>query len=177
MPPLAHSHSLPPVFHPRYIPLPDAFARGALIRTLLRSNRHVVSDKEMDDLVERCKGYSGADIRGLCQEASMGPVRDQVQFLDTITSDQLRAISYKDFLAAFSQVRASVATSDLKDYIKWNKEFGSYTAEESTLLPSSSAPPSSSSTSPSRKEEQTRETSVVLHGDADAGRNSKDSAS
>lgn len=77
-------------------------------------------------------GYSGSDIAQLCREAAMGPVRRKLQQLDDIsnvTPDMMPPITMSDFLEAFPQIPKSVAESELQEYIKWNKEFGSVAIE------------------------------------------------
>ena len=76
-----------------YVPLPDLLGRNQLYRHLLaqgevqekqgKQGREVGSDAiheltaaDIEQLVCRTKGYSGADIRALCTEAAMGPMRE-----------------------------------------------------------------------------------------------------
>ena len=47
-------------------------------------------------------------------------------FLQWLVFLQVPPIAFKDFLSAFTQVRASVSESDLKLYVDWNKQFGSW---------------------------------------------------
>lgn len=58
-----------------YIPLPDGEARLALVTLLLRRNGHALTPAEIQAVVDRTQGFSGADIKSLCTEAAMGPVR------------------------------------------------------------------------------------------------------
>lgn len=55
-----------------YIPLPDAAARGTIIKNLLRDNKYSLSDVELDVIVERTDGYSGSDLKALCVDAGLG---------------------------------------------------------------------------------------------------------
>jgi SpoVK/Ycf46/Vps4 family AAA+-type ATPase len=60
-----------------YVPLPDELSREQLFNTLLATVKHSLhGEGAVRNLVERTAGYSGADIRSLCTEAAMGPVRD-----------------------------------------------------------------------------------------------------
>lgn len=70
-------------------------------------------------------GYSGADITALCTEASYGPIRDLTD-IAAVQYDQVRPISFDDFEAALSVVRASVSQTDLGQYQAWNDQFGSF---------------------------------------------------
>ena len=57
-----------------YIPLPDTEARRDMFKIYLKS---VVlsSDVHLDELVTATEGFSGADIKLLCRDASMMPMR------------------------------------------------------------------------------------------------------
>jgi SpoVK/Ycf46/Vps4 family AAA+-type ATPase len=72
----------------------------------------------------------GADIRSLCTEAAMGPVRD-LSFknngnLKNIKIQEVDAINKTHFLDALETVLPSVSQKDLKKYIDWNDLFGSF---------------------------------------------------
>eukprot|EP00941_MAST-03F_sp_MAST-3F-sp1_P003034 g3034.t1 len=120
-----------------YITLPTDEARGALIKRLLQKNKSEVSEEEIATLVVKTKGYSGSDLHALCTEASMGPIRDLmigggdiIQSAATMSADNVRAIRMSDFVKALRQVRASVAQTELKSYVKWNEDFGSFGSPE-----------------------------------------------
>ena len=123
-----------------YIPLPDKIARKALFRRLLNQNANSLTDDDYAELVVATKGYSGSDLDGLCREAAMAPLRDATEGQDLLSGNgvinfklkpsDLRPISKRDLLTALRQVRASVGKSELKDYLKWNEEFGSFAVAE-----------------------------------------------
>lgn len=58
-----------------YIPLPDAAARLAIITNLLRNNSSCLSADELRVVVERTDGYSGSDLKALCEDAGLGVCR------------------------------------------------------------------------------------------------------
>ena len=58
-----------------YIPLPEGAARRKIITNLLREERHSLTEEQVEEVVGRTEGYSGADMANLCKEAAMGPVR------------------------------------------------------------------------------------------------------
>lgn len=63
------------------VPLPEAEARKAMFEELLPS----VAEEETlpyDLLVEKTEGYSGSDIRLLCKEAAMQPLRRVMAILE-----------------------------------------------------------------------------------------------
>lgn len=114
-----------------YIPLPDEESRRQLFSTLLATVRHGLhSEDDMRALVAKTGGFSGADIRSLCTEAAMGPVRDlqcsQQGGLQRISVETMPAISLNHFQAAFDSVLPSVSQQDLQRYIDWNALYGSF---------------------------------------------------
>ncbi|KAJ1491017.1 P-loop containing nucleoside triphosphate hydrolase protein, partial [Baffinella frigidus] len=74
-------------------------------------------------------GYSGADMKALCTEAAMGPIRG-IKDIRSITAQSVRPISLLDFRHALRQVRASVSGKEIAGYLTWNKAFGSFPVEE-----------------------------------------------
>jgi fidgetin-like protein 1 len=116
-----------------YIPLPDPPGRRQLFDTLLHGNAHDLSEVDVSDLVDLTAGYSGADIRSLCTEAAMGPVRDLAQSgksLQSIRDIDVPSIQRIHFDLAFESVMPSVSPSDLKRYLDWNSEYGSFRRTE-----------------------------------------------
>jgi SpoVK/Ycf46/Vps4 family AAA+-type ATPase len=66
---------------------------------------HELSDADFASIVDSTAGYSGADIKALCTEAAMGPIRS-IKDIRTITASLVRPISLCDFKAATRQVGA-----------------------------------------------------------------------
>ncbi|XP_063221169.1 fidgetin-like protein 1 isoform X2 [Bacillus rossius redtenbacheri] len=109
-----------------YIPLPEYQARCHIVRRLMLTERNSLSDGDVDEVARLTEGYSGADMKSLCQEASMGPIRSlgfsQIQQL---RPEEVRPVLVEDFRAALTRVRASVSSSDLDTYVVWDKQYGS----------------------------------------------------
>ena len=114
-----------------YIPLPNQQARTFLIGHLLKDQTHGLSEADLEDIGVRTRGYSGSDIKGLCAEAALGPMRDGID-IATISASAVRAISHADFIKALSAIRASVSDRDLEAYMAWNKQFGSVSDVKAT---------------------------------------------
>ena len=114
-----------------YIPLPEAAGRRDLVQNLLKKNLSSVSGAQVEEIVRRTDGFSGADLRSLCTEAAMGPIRDSSKMINRIDESQLPPISFRHFSVAMRSVRPSVAQKDLDLYIKWNAEFGTFHRAES----------------------------------------------
>lgn len=41
----------------------------------MKAERNTLNSDEIEEIAELTNGYSGADIKNLCQEASLGPIR------------------------------------------------------------------------------------------------------
>ncbi len=107
-----------------YIPLPEQSSREALITTLLAKNNHTLSNSEVKKLSRDTDGFSGADLKNLCQQAAMGPVRKLGAKAMQIDINDLPPISYKHFRQALRGSNPSVAPADLKVYTDWNDTYG-----------------------------------------------------
>ena len=112
-----------------YIPLPKESDREVLLRVLLEKNRHKLVDSEIQKLARDTKGFSGADLKSLCTDAAMGPIRQLgAKALDVDVKD-VPPISYKNFRQSLRGMNPSVAPSDLVQYEEWDKTYGSKRAE------------------------------------------------
>jgi SpoVK/Ycf46/Vps4 family AAA+-type ATPase len=113
-----------------YIPLPDPASRRDLLHTLLKDIKHELASSHVEELVDKTDGFSGADIRSLCTEAAMGPVREVASKrqgnLQHVQSRDIPAIAVHHFDGAFSVVKPSVSPGDLQRYVEWNGTYGSY---------------------------------------------------
>ena len=112
-----------------YIPLPDIKGREQLIRILLRHEHHTITDEEIADLAQRTDGYSGSDIKALCQDAALEPVRDLKNLdndISLVNIESVRPLAHKDFVSALSHVRPSVSQPDLQLLLEWNTKYGSF---------------------------------------------------
>ncbi|XP_006136421.2 fidgetin-like protein 1 [Pelodiscus sinensis] len=108
-----------------YIPLPEASARKQIVTRLMSNEHCCLREEEIDLIVKKSDGFSGADMTQLCREASLGPIRSlQNMDIATITPEQVRPISFLDFDNAFKTVRPSVSSKDLELYEHWNQTFG-----------------------------------------------------
>ena len=113
-----------------YIPLPEWRDREILLRTLLKTNVHVLSDDEITKLSSATHGYSGADLKALCTDASMGPIRDLGAGAMKVAKEDVPPISYKHFLRSLKAMNPSVSEEDLNDYIKFNDTYGNKSGKD-----------------------------------------------
>jgi len=115
-----------------YIPLPEAADREILLRTLLSKNHHNLTEKDVQKLSIETAGFSGADLKALCTDAALGPIRQLGHRALEIAACDVPPISYKHFRHALKGMNPSVAQSDLDCYLDFNKTYGSksVTAED-----------------------------------------------
>lgn len=92
----------------------------------MSNEKHCLTDPEVNEISLLTAGYSGADMKNLCQEASLGPIRS-LGFINiqNIRPDQVRPVTVDDFKSALTRVRASVSPHDLDSYLSWDKLYGS----------------------------------------------------
>ena len=114
-----------------YVPLPEEKGRKVLFNIYLKKSK-IKDDIDWDILVEKTKGYSGADINNVCREAALMPMRRKILGKNiNVTEiadmkDQFDVpLWMDDFVDALQNVKTSVGTAFLKEYVDWMKEFGS----------------------------------------------------
>ncbi|XP_035916195.1 fidgetin-like protein 1 isoform X2 [Anopheles stephensi] len=108
-----------------YIPLPERPARIQILTRLLERERNSLEQEEIARIGDLTEGFSGADMKVLCHEASMGPIRSiPFEQLGDIAKDQVRPICYEDFRLALTKVKASVSPDDLQQYVVWDRTYG-----------------------------------------------------
>ena len=92
------------------IPLPDKKARITIFKIHLR-NKPLDNNVDIDKMVDRLEGYTGADIQGLCEEATLLTVRKALDDTNINTSDpesvKVVKISKKEFEDAMEKVLQS----------------------------------------------------------------------
>ncbi|KAL2135687.1 hypothetical protein VTI74DRAFT_7368 [Chaetomium olivicolor] len=108
----------------QYIPLPEAETRAVQLKTLLKQQKHTLSDADIETLVGMTDGFSGSDITALAKDAAMGPLRSLGEALLHMTMDEIRPIELSDFVASLTTIRPSVSKTGLKEYEDWAREFG-----------------------------------------------------
>uniref|UniRef100_J3MAY6 microtubule-severing ATPase n=1 Tax=Oryza brachyantha TaxID=4533 RepID=J3MAY6_ORYBR len=109
-----------------YVPLPDPNVRRLLLKTQLKGQSFKLSSHDLERLAVETEGYSGSDLRALCEEAAMMPIRELgPQNILTIKANQLRPLKYEDFKKSMTVIRPSLQKSKWDELEKWNEEFGS----------------------------------------------------
>jgi fidgetin-like protein 1 len=113
-----------------YIPLPVESDRRVLLHVMLRNNNHQLTDAQIETLAKDTAGFSGADLKALCTDAAMGPIRQLGAKAMEVEVKDIPPISYKHFKRSLKGTRPSVAPEDITQYIDWDRVYGSSRAEE-----------------------------------------------
>ncbi|XP_065226445.1 ATPase family gene 2 protein homolog A [Planococcus citri] len=92
-----------------YVSLPDGETRRAIL-TLQLSKTPVSEDVDVEDLVQKTEGYSGAEVIAVCHEAAMKALQDD------LNAD---VVSKKHFSYALSILKPRTPLSLLKIYDKF----------------------------------------------------------
>ena len=120
-----------------YIPLPNKTGRTAFLKSIMMKemelgNKYEINEEEIEYIVQKTKGYSGADLRNLCAEAALNPLRGAID-IARLTKESLRATNSNDFKEALEQVKPTVSQKDLKQYLEWNRSYGTVQFSENDL--------------------------------------------
>ncbi len=70
------------------------------------------------------KRYSGSDLKFLCREAALFPLRENTQDIKTIRVEDIRPLLTKDFSDAMLHIKPSVSNVAINKYETWNNEYG-----------------------------------------------------
>ncbi|TYI59580.1 hypothetical protein E1A91_D10G046400v1 [Gossypium mustelinum] len=112
------------------VPLPEPEARRAMFEELL-PEQHGEKALPYDTLVERSEGYSGSDIRLVCKEAAMQPLRRLMSVLESSLEQlpdnelpKVGPITPDDIEIALKNTRPS-AHLHAHCYEKFNTDYGS----------------------------------------------------
>ena len=95
-----------------YIPLPDVPARRKMLEIYL-AKRPLAVDVDIDALAKRLEGYSGADIKYLCDRAATIP------FLRSVASGEEGEITTAVIGDAIADLRPSVTADQLRRFEEW----------------------------------------------------------
>lgn len=85
-----------------YIPLPDLAARKQILAVHLKG-KPLASDVSPEELAQMLDGYSGADIRRICEKAG------DIPFVESVKTGAERNIEMRDLLTALHEVSPSVS--------------------------------------------------------------------
>eukprot|EP00775_Hariotina_reticulata_P006468 gene6468-6696_t len=97
-----------------YIPPPDAAGREAILRLHTRG-MPLADDVDLAALAMSCQWYTGAELAGLCREAAMAALRE-----DLLGAQQVAA---KHFYAALRSSSPALTADQLTKYEAWGRQF------------------------------------------------------
>lgn len=95
-----------------YIPLPDVTARRKMLEIYL-GKRPVDDAVNLDALAGRLEGYSGADIKYLCDRAATIP------FLQSVASGEEGEITHQVIEDVLADTPRSVAPEHIRRFEEW----------------------------------------------------------
>lgn len=101
-----------------YIPLPDLTARHKMLEIYL-GKRPVSEDVDLPSLAQRLDGYSGADIKYICDRAATIP------FLQSVASGQDGQITQTVLDDVLHDARPSVTREMLQRFEQWGRQASS----------------------------------------------------
>ena len=132
------------------VPLPGEDAREAMLKHHLppgpaNSGKRAEESVDFNAFAEALEGYSGSDIRLVCKEAAMKPLRrlmDQIDILnegdaqrggiqnwhkpaDPRTLPSLEQVTNEDIGSAIQVTRAAAKIVNNEKYLKWMEHYGS----------------------------------------------------
>ena len=118
-----------------YIPLPDREARKQMFRIHLEKRGFSIEGITYDELADLTEGYSGRDIRNVCQTAIMMMLRRanpgiieklmRIKDLSELQKETYRIepITREELLKAIETVKPAVTKEDIKRYEEWTKHY------------------------------------------------------
>lgn len=106
------------------VPLPDVSSREGLVRHLLDDQKILLSPKEIKYIAKSTEGYSGSDLKAVCKDAALGPIRELGAKVANVNAEDVRGINAFDFQVALKRVRPSVSSATIEALIAWNKQYG-----------------------------------------------------
>lgn len=106
-----------------YVPLPDPSARIQMLQ-LYTAPLRLDSDVKLDDLARATEGYTGSDIKDICQAVQIRVVSELFESgRATDQQAQPRAITLADFREIVKYRRPSVSLEMLRAYGTWSENF------------------------------------------------------
>lgn len=107
------------------IDLPTDANRAKIINQLLPSTK-LWSAKKMEQLIETSDGFTGADLKIACKEASMKQIRNRLQS-NNKPVNELHGVTFEDLLASIKQIQPSMIASATK-HRQWQSKYGNQSA-------------------------------------------------
>jgi len=105
-----------------FLPLPNLEARKQMLIKQLDKALNDLTEEGITLIAECTEGYSFADLRSLCAEAAMGPMRNfGISTLVVMEKNRAPPITIQDFKLALKKVVTSVSKKSIEEFELWNK--------------------------------------------------------
>jgi vacuolar protein-sorting-associated protein 4 len=105
------------------VPLPDTAARGSQFK-MYTAPLVLDDDVGLESLAKLSEGYSGSDIKDICQGVQLRVVRELFSSGKALEKDtETRPITIADFKEVMRTRRPSVSPEMQRAYIQWNANF------------------------------------------------------
>lgn len=105
------------------IPLPDAKTREIIIKNLLKSTPHKVSDAQIREIARLSTNYSASDLSNVLRHAALEPIRgiskNEIPFL---TKEEVPLLSLNHIISSLKKIPPSVSPKDLEEIKKWENQ-------------------------------------------------------
>lgn len=84
-----------------------------------------MTDNDVNEIATMTNEFSGADIKWLCQDAAMEPLRSipDDKMMEVEVKD-IRPLEVNDFVTSLKRIRPSVASKDLTAMVEWDRLYG-----------------------------------------------------
>jgi len=106
-----------------YVPLPDLKARLEMFK-LYTAPLKLDATVDLNQLAKLTEGYSGSDIRDICQSVQLRVVSELFESGAAVDKNsQTREIKMQDFKEVLRFRRPSVSSEMLRAYISWTENF------------------------------------------------------
>ena len=101
-----------------FVPMPNQETRKRLLTTYLSLHVHELEDEDFNQCAMKTEGFSCADIKLLCKEAAMRPVRSIFKKLESMSEESVSSSSSSSSRAIHSKPEKTIL--DVKMLLKKN---------------------------------------------------------
>jgi katanin p60 ATPase-containing subunit A1 len=122
------------------VPMPGKEARKEMLKSYLLRYNCLIEERDFEEVATLTEGYSGADMKLLCKEAGMRPVRRILKNIEELESNDKHARSIKkvntkllmkkypitvdDLRKSIISTKASTNPELLNTYKSWSEKYG-----------------------------------------------------
>ncbi|XP_052126550.1 fidgetin-like protein 1 [Frankliniella occidentalis] len=99
-------------------------ARLQILQAIFLREKTSLTNEDYKLLADTLQGYSGANLKNVCKEAAMVPVRESGDMLDSISVTEIRPTSKDDVILAAQKIKPTVSPKDLVHYREYDMLFG-----------------------------------------------------